>query len=108
MLLGQAFSAISYQIRFTILFNLIKFARKAKPLLKVKATLLQKHNGNLFGKKFRTHIIEREKSKKKTMEVFKTTASPSKSKKRFSKGPPSYLPKKCITRGIPLRTKKVR
>ena len=48
MLLGQASNVVSYQRQFSILFNLIKDARKANSLLKGKATSLQKHDGNLL------------------------------------------------------------
>ena len=65
MLLGQASNAISYQRRFSISLNLIKDAQKAKSILKDKATLFQKHDGNLFEKKFYTHIIEIESQRKK-------------------------------------------
>ena len=56
-------------------------------ILKDKATLLQKDDGNLFGKTFCAHIITTEMSTKKAMEVLKTTDCPSSSKKPFSKGP---------------------
>ena len=38
--------------------------------MKEKADLLQKGNQNLFGKKFRSHVVETERSKKRTLEVF--------------------------------------
>ena len=49
----------------------MKDPRKAKTLLKEKTALLQEDEGHLFGKKFRSHIIETERSKKKSLEVFK-------------------------------------
>ena len=63
----QAYITISYQRRVNILFNPIKDAQKAKSLLKDKVTLLQKHDNHLFEKKFRAHLTEKEKSKKKTL-----------------------------------------
>ena len=63
----QASIAISYQLRDNIFFNLNKDARKAEFLLKDKVTLLQKHDSYLFERKFRAHLTETEKSKKKTL-----------------------------------------
>ena len=63
MLLGQAFSAIPYQRRFSVLSNLIKDSWEAKSLLKETTTL--------FGKQSRAHIIETKKSKKKLWECSK-------------------------------------
>ena len=39
-------------------------------MLREKVYLLQKHDGDLFGKKFRSHITETTKSKKQAMEMF--------------------------------------
>ena len=39
-------------------------------MLKEKASLLQKHDEHLFGKKFRNHIADTIKSKKQTNEIF--------------------------------------
>ena len=71
LLLGQASLSISYTRRLNILKTLLKDPRKAKTLLKEKTALLQEDEGHLFGKKFRSHIIETERSKKKSLEVFK-------------------------------------
>lgn len=65
MWLGQASNVISYQRRFSILFNLVKDARKAKSFLKDKATLIQKDDGNLFGKKFLVNILKLRSQRKK-------------------------------------------
>ena len=46
-------------------------------MLKEKAALLQKHDNELFGKKFRNHIADTIKSKRETREIF------TESKKRF-------------------------
>ena len=85
VLLGQASNGLSYLRRFNILQKLMKDSRKVKTLLREKSTLLQKHDENLFGKKFRSHIVETEKSRKRTLEVF--DARPT--KKPFRSGPPS-------------------
>ena len=70
LLLGQASNSILYSRRLQILKTLIKDPKKAKNILKEKADLLQKGNQNLFGKKFRSHVVETERSKKGTLEVF--------------------------------------
>ena len=49
---------------------LLKDPRKAKTLLKENTALLQEDEGHLFGKKFRLHIIEIKRSKKKSLKVF--------------------------------------
>ena len=41
-----------------------------KTMLKEKIALLQKPDGELFGKKFRNHIADTIKSKRKTREIF--------------------------------------
>ena len=70
LLLGQAWNSILYSRRLQILKTLMKDPKKAKNILKEKADLLQKGDQNLFGKKFRSHIVETECSKKRTLEVF--------------------------------------
>ena len=70
-LLGQASLSITYACPLNILKTLLKDSRKAKTLLKEKTALLQEDEGHLFGKKFRSHIIEIERSKKKSLEIFK-------------------------------------
>ena len=64
LLLGQASLSISYARCLNILKILLKDPGKAKTLLKEKTILLQEDEGHLFGKKFRSHIIEAERSKK--------------------------------------------
>ena len=53
-----------------------------------KASLLQKHEEYLLGKKFRNHIADTIKSKRQTKEIF------IKNKKPFSFSP-SHSPRKC-------------
>ena len=71
LLLGQASLSISYARHLNILKTLVKGPRKAKILLTEKTVLLQEDEGYLFGKKFRSHITEIERSKKKSLEVVK-------------------------------------
>ena len=61
--LGQASNSTLYSQRLQILKTLIK-DQKAKSILKEKADLLQITNQNLFGKKFQSHVVETERSKK--------------------------------------------
>ena len=90
LLLGQASNAISYSRRFNLLSNMLNDPRRAKSVLKEKAPVLQTNDENLFGKKFRSYVIETERSKKKTVEAF---ASESR-KQPFQLGPPSQSTKK--------------
>ena len=71
-----------------MLKTLIKDPKKAKNILKEKADLLQKGDQNLFGKKFRSHVVETERSKKRTLEVFSggNRSAPSPAKKPFRTG----------------------
>ena len=66
-LLGQASNSILYSQRFQILKILIKHPKKAKNILNEKADLLQKGDQNIFGKNFRSHVVETEHSKKRTL-----------------------------------------
>ena len=45
-------------------------------MLKEKAALLQKHDSELFGKKFRNHIADTIKSKRETREIFTESRKP--------------------------------
>ena len=65
LLLGQTSLSISYKRRVNILKTLLKDPRKAKTLLKDK-NLLDQDESHLFRKKFRLHIIEIGRSKKKS------------------------------------------
>ena len=71
LLLGQASPSISYTRLVYILKTLLKDLRKAKTLLKEKTAILQESESHVFGKKFRSHIIEVERSKKQSLGVFK-------------------------------------
>ena len=72
-----------------MLKTLIKDSKKAKTILKEKVDLLQKGDQNLFGKKFRSHIVETECSKKRTLEVFSggSCSAPPPAKKPFRTSP---------------------
>ena len=65
-----------------------KLQRQLKSMLKVKASLLQKYEEYLFGKKFRNHTADNLKSKKQTKEIFIEHKNP------FSFRP-SHAPRKC-------------
>ena len=67
--------------------TLLKDPRKAKTLLKEKTALLQEDEGHLFGKKIRSRIIEFERSKKNSLEVFKGN---NEKNTPFRKGPLPY------------------
>ena len=89
LLLGQASNSILYSQCLQILKTLIKDPKKAKNILKEKADLLQKGNQNLFGKKFKSHVVEIERSKKRTLEVFSggNHSPPPAAKRLFRTGP---------------------
>ena len=87
LLLGQASLSVSYARRLNILKTFLKDPRKAKTLLKEKTALLQEDEGHLFGKQFHSHIIEIERSKKKSLEVFKGN---NEKNTPFRKGPLPY------------------
>ena len=61
LLLGQASNSILYSGRLQILKTLIKDPKRAKNILTEKVDLLQKGDQNLFGKKFRLHVVETER-----------------------------------------------
>ena len=71
LLLGQPSLSISHKRRLNVLKTLLKDPRKTKTLLKEKAALIQESESHLFGKNFRSHKIEIERSKKQSLEVFK-------------------------------------
>ena len=91
LLLGQASNSILYSQCLQILKTLIKDPKKAKNILKEKADLRQRGDQNLFGKKFRSHFVETERSTKRTLEVFSggNRSAPPPTKKPFWTGPSS-------------------
>ena len=71
LLLGQAFLSVSYTRRLNILKMIMKYPRKAKAMLKENENILNEIENHLFGKKFRSHMIEIKKSRKKSLKAFK-------------------------------------
>ena len=53
LLLGQSSNAFTYHRRLNVLGNVINSQYQVKSMLKEKASLLQKHDEYLFGRKFR-------------------------------------------------------
>ena len=72
LLLGQSSNAITYHIWLNVLGSLMNSPYHVKSMLKEKASLLQKHDKYLFGKKFSisNHIADTIKFKKQTKEIF--------------------------------------
>ena len=71
LLLGQASLSVSYTRRLNILKMIAKDPRKAKAMLKENENILRETETHLFGKKFRSHMIEIEKSREKSLDTFK-------------------------------------
>ena len=88
LLLRQSSNAITYHRRLNVLGTVMNFQYQVKSMLKENASLLQKHDEYLFGKKFRNHIADTIKSKKQTKEIL------IKYKKLFSFSC-SHAPRKC-------------
>ena len=61
-----------------------KDLRKAKAKLKENENILKESETHLFGKKFRCHMIENEKSRKKSLDAFKDVGE---KKSPFPRGP---------------------
>ena len=76
LLLGQSSNAITYHRKLNFLGSVMKSQYQVKSILREKASLLQKHDEYLFGKKFRNHIADTIKSKKQTKEIFIENKSP--------------------------------
>ena len=91
LLLGQTINSVSYNRRFAALGDIMKDSRDVKRCLKDKKDVLQQEGERgLFGKKFRKHIEDVTKTRKKSKEAIKQYSSPSSSKTNqpFSKGGP--------------------
>ena len=58
LLLGQNSYTITYHRRLNVLGYIMNSQYQVKTMLKEKAALLQKHDNELFGKKFRNHIAD--------------------------------------------------
>ena len=68
LLLGQSSNAITHHRRLIVLGSVANSQYQVRSVLKEKASLLQKHDEYLFGKKFRNHVADTIKSKKQTKE----------------------------------------
>ena len=84
LLLAQGSLFVSYTRRLNILKMIMKNPRNANTMLKENKNILKESESHLFGKNFRSHIIEIEKSRKKTLEAFKGIGD---KKSLFRKGP---------------------
>ena len=65
LLLGQSSNAITYHRRLNVLGCIMNSQYQVKTMLKEKASFLQKHDSELFGKKFRNHNADTVKSREK-------------------------------------------
>ena len=71
LVLGQATLSVSYTRRLNILKMITKEPRKAKAMLLENENTLEESETHLFEKKFQSHMTEIEKSRKKSLEVYK-------------------------------------
>ena len=83
-MVGQSSNTLTYHGQYNLLDILMDFSNEAKEALRKKKHLLQKHDGNLLGKKFRNHVVEVTKTRKATIEAY----SAGKSKSGSSKSEP--------------------
>ena len=83
LLLGQTTLSSLFR-RLSILKLITKDLRKTKAMLKENENILRESETHLFEEKFQSHMIEIEKSKKKSLEAFKDVC---KKKPSFQKGP---------------------
>ena len=91
LLLGQTSNYITYYRRYNILGALNYPAQQSKEMLREEADLLQRHDRNLFGKKFSEHLVASAKSKKQAVEIF---AGRSKRKQNPFRNGPSEAPRR--------------
>ena len=96
---------MTYQRRLAILSNLLKESQKAKPVLKEKVPLLR-DSDTYLEKKFRTHIEDVEKSKKKINKVFRGVSPTISSSKPFQSLPSSISSRKLYEGGDDLSTQR--
>ena len=73
---------LTYHRQYNLVDNLMGSSNQTKEALRKKKDLLQKHHGNLLGKKFRNHIVEVTKTRKATIEAYSAGKSKSGSRKR--------------------------
>ena len=77
LMVGQSSDTVTYNRQYKLLNNLMGFSNKAKEALTEKKDFLQKHDGNVVGKKFKNHIAEVTKRRKTTIETFSAGKSKS-------------------------------
>ena len=82
LMVGQSSNTVTYHRRYNLLNNLMRSSNQIKEALRMKKDLLQKHDGNLLGKKFRNHIVEVTKTRKTTIKAFSAGKSKSGSSRR--------------------------
>ena len=73
---------VAYHRRYNLLNNLMGSSNQAKEAWREKKDLLQKHDGNLLGKKFRNEIVEMTKTRKTTIEASSAGKPKSESSRR--------------------------
>ena len=81
-MMGESSSTVTYHRRYNLLNNLVGSSNQAKEVLMEKRDLLRKHDVNLLGKKFRSHILEVTKTRTTTIEAFSAGKSKSRSSRR--------------------------
>ena len=77
LMVGQSSDTVTYNRQDKLLNNLMGFSNKAKEALTEKKDFLQKHDGNVVGKKFKNHIAEVTKRRKTTIGTFSAGKSKS-------------------------------
>ena len=85
LLLGQTSNYITYFRRYDILAPLNCPVQQSKEILREEVDLLQRHDRNLFGKKFSGYLVASVKSKKQAIEIFAEKGN--KKQKPFRNGP---------------------
>ena len=83
--------AITCFRRYNILAALNCPAQQSKEMLREEADLLQRHDRNLFGKKFSEHLVFSAKSKKQNIKIF---AEKGKKKQKPFRNGPSEAPRR--------------
>ena len=70
LMVGQSSNTVIHHRRYNLLNKWMGSSNQAKETLREKKDLLQKHDGNLLGKKFRNHIVEVTKTKRQQSKPF--------------------------------------
>ena len=82
LMMGQSSNTVTHNRQYNLLNNLMGSSNQAKEALRDKKDLLQKHDGNLLGKKFSNHIVEVTTTRKTTIEAGKSKSGSSR-RERF-------------------------